>query len=136
MDIQVTFSSLFSSLHDALKYLDKTLESDGQVTIDLRGTNMEFVKSADCVHCGRSIPIYQPISRYSPAPLRCERCEEICQHSWEADESFINTITKYSLSSPAELLLRTLIDLGFESGQDFSVVDHKGNVHKATILAP
>ena len=116
-----------------LTTLDNLLKTDKKLQIDLCGTNLILVKSVGCAHCGRQMPIYEPISRYVPERLHCERCEDTCMHSYESDVPIIKTLTTYSFSSPERVLNSTLNELGMLWGTTLSVIDHNGQVYKVVL---
>ena len=122
------------SLLDLLIRLDELLKTEKMLQIDLRGTPYVLVKSVACAHCGKQIPICEPLSRYVPEPFRCERCIDTCVHSYEIDEPTVKTITKYSFASPKRVLQLTLNELGILMGTLLSVVDSNGQKYKVEIV--
>ena len=122
-----------SSLLVLLNALDDLMKTDKTLQIDLRGTKNILVKSSECVHCGRQIPVYTPLSRYNNEALRCNHCEQVCVHSYESDRPIIKTITQYSFKSPPKILCLTLEELGLFNNSVLSVIDRFGNKYEVLL---
>ena len=131
--ISLNVLSSGASLFELLTALDSLLKTDKKLQIDLCGTKMILVKSVACAHCGKQIPIYEPLSLYVPELLRCERCIDTCVHSYEIDEPTVKTIAKYSFASPKRVLQLTLNELGILMGTLLSVVDSNGQKYKVML---
>ena len=125
--------SMSSSLTDLLTYLNELLQAHKKVQIDLVGTDMIFVRSVGCMHCGRAIPVFLPLARYKPALMPCSRCEYTCAHATDADVPIIKTVTQYSLRSSPQLLCMTLEELGFLPNTEFGVIDREGTKYRAML---
>ena len=123
-----------TSLRELLTRLEARLPHGAEVCIDLSGTDLVFVKSASCVHCDRAIPIELPLSRYTPAPYRCARCEDVCVHAYEPSESYVKTITSYSRRSSSGLLGTAVGTLGLDGELSFSVTEKEDGTYIATPL--
>ncbi|MBQ7379134.1 MAG: hypothetical protein IJW70_05575 [Clostridia bacterium] len=123
IDIEINTDS---TLLDLLNCLVDLFEGDKKVQIDLRETNLILVKSVACAHCGKSIPIYKPLSSYVPENVRCERCMDICSHASDSDEPIVKTVTNYSLRASKKILDTKLAVLGIVPGVSFRVSDQNG----------
>ena len=125
--------SFEATLFELLVAIDNLLKTNKKLQIDLVASKIILVKSVLCAHCGRQIPIYEPLSKYVPVSLRCGKCEDTCVHSYESSEPIIKTITKYSFSFSKTVLNSTLKKLGILPGTELSVLDHDGKIHKIVL---
>ncbi|MBQ8432330.1 MAG: hypothetical protein IJX28_05555 [Clostridia bacterium] len=122
-------------MRDLLLFLDQTLNTKGKVIIDVKGTDMELVRSAGCVHCGRSIPIDLPKKQYSMTLAeRCGQCAETVAHSYDADISFYKFTTQYSLKAARRVLSTPLRALWFDYQKEFLALGCDGIVHRCVLV--